>query len=28
LKGRAEILVALTDIELAKSQAEGETKLR
>ena len=28
LKTRAEILVALTEIELAKSQSEGETKLQ
>jgi uncharacterized protein len=28
LKTRAEILVALTEIELAKSQTEGETKLQ
>ena len=28
LKTRAEILVALTEIELAKSSAEGETKLQ
>ena len=28
LKTRAEILVALTEIELAKSESDGETKLQ